>query len=122
MKLISCFRIIPLGALGALLALGAQAVAAVQLPASSRPNLVIPDSDLWTTVSLLSAGDPAANGYRMAGIPDGLGAFDNNDGTFSLLMAHELGGTVGITRAHGAKGAFVSKWVIRKDTLAVTSG
>ncbi len=29
--------------------------------------------------------------YRMVGIPDGLGAYDNGDGTFTVLMNHELG-------------------------------
>jgi hypothetical protein len=29
----------------------------------------------------------------MHGIPDGLGAFDNANGTFTLLMNHELGNT-----------------------------
>jgi hypothetical protein len=28
--------------------------------------------------------------YRMVGIPDGMGAFDNHDGTFTLLMNHEV--------------------------------
>ncbi|MEI9807468.1 MAG: hypothetical protein WDO16_06040 [Bacteroidota bacterium] len=37
--------------------------------------------------SILSAGD-AVGGYQMVGIPDGLGAFDNNDGTFTLLVNH----------------------------------
>jgi hypothetical protein len=60
--------------------------------------------------------------YGMNGIPDGLGAFDNGDGTFTLIMAHELGNTVGIIRDHGAKGAYVSKWIINKSTLAVASG
>ncbi|MGV3511301.1 MAG: alkaline phosphatase PhoX [Novosphingobium sp.] len=57
--------------------------------------------------------------YRMVGIPDGLGAFDNGNGTFTLLMNHELGATQGIVRAHGATGAFVSQWVIDKTTLQV---
>lgn len=96
--------------------------AAVQLPASSRTNVVLPDNNLWTTTALLSAGDAAQNGYRMVGIPDGLGAYDNNDGTFTVLMNHELGNTSGAVRAHGSNGAFVSKWVIRKDTLAIVSG
>jgi hypothetical protein len=56
------------------------------------------------------------------GIPDGLGAFDNGDGTFTLLMNHEIPATVGVTRAHGARGAFVSKWIIRKSDLAVIHG
>ncbi len=51
--------------------------------------------------SLLTVGDsvrPMPNGvdpYRMVGIPDGLGAFDNGDGTFTLLMNHEIGATAG---------------------------
>jgi hypothetical protein len=57
--------------------------------------------------------------YSMVGIPDGLGAFDNGDRTFTVLMTHEVGSTVGVTRDHGSKGAFVSQWTINKDTLAV---
>src|SRR5262245_40270588 len=58
----------------------------------------------------------------MAGIPDGLGAFDNGDGTFTVLMNHEIPGGAGAVRAHGANGAFVSEWVIDKTTLQVLSG
>jgi hypothetical protein len=39
----------------------------------------------------------------MVGISDGLGAFDNGDGTFTVLMNHEIANTLGVTRAHGAK-------------------
>ena len=60
--------------------------------------------------------------YRMVGIPDGLGAFDNSDGTFTLLANHELSGAEGITRAHGFRGAFVSRWTIDKETLTVLHG
>ena len=55
----------------------------------------------------------------MVGIPDGLGAFDNGDGTFTVLMNHELGSTAGVVRDHGFKGAFVSQLVIDKTTLEV---
>jgi hypothetical protein len=41
----------------------------------------------------------SVDGYRMVGIPDGLGAFDNGDRTFTLLMNHELGSTLGAVRA-----------------------
>ena len=79
------------------------------------------------TKILLTVGDSVPSpdggaGYRMAGIPDGLGAFDNGNGTFTVLMNHEITGTLGVTRAHGAIGAFVSKWTIRKSDLAVLSG
>jgi hypothetical protein len=56
----------------------------------------------------------------MSGIPDGLGAYDSGNGTFTVLMNHELGSGVGATRDHGSAGAFVSKWTINKNTLAVT--
>src|SRR4051812_34017194 len=49
------------------------------------------------TKSTLTAGD-AVGGYRMVGVPDGLGAFDNGDGTFTLLGNQELGNTAGVAR------------------------
>jgi hypothetical protein len=62
----------------------------------------------------------------MVGIPDGLGAFDNGDGTFTVLMNHEIPSNnppgPGIVRDHGANGAFVSKWTVSKDDLTVLHG
>ncbi|MEI7978991.1 MAG: cadherin-like beta sandwich domain-containing protein, partial [Bacteroidota bacterium] len=75
-----------------------------------------------TISKILTVGDSTAGGYKMVGIPDGLGAFDNNNGTFTLLMNHEINSTLGVARAHGGKGAFVSKWVINKSDLSVVSG
>ena len=72
-------------------------------------------------MSLLTVGD-SAGGARLVGIPDGMGAFDNNDGTFTVLVNHELNSSQGIVRAHGGIGAFVSKWIVDKNTLAVLSG
>jgi hypothetical protein len=71
--------------------------------------------------SLLNVGD-SVGGYRMVGIPDGLGAYDNGDGTFTVLVNHEIPAGEGAVRAHGARGAFVSKWVINLKTLQVLSG
>ncbi|MBO9700441.1 MAG: esterase-like activity of phytase family protein [Sporocytophaga sp.] len=71
--------------------------------------------------SILTAKDVIGN-YKMCGTPDGLGAFDNNDGTFTLLMNHEFVATAGVARAHGSTGSFVSKWVINKSDLTVISG
>jgi hypothetical protein len=93
---------------------------------SATPYLVSVDPAAKTT-SLLTVGDsvnnkPDGTPYRMVGIPDGLGTFDNGDGTFTLVMNHELVNTIGVERAHGAKGAFVSKWIIRKSDLTVVSG
>jgi hypothetical protein len=68
------------------------------------------------TVPILTVGD-SIHGYRMVGIPDGLGAFNSDRHDFTLIMNHELLGTSGIARAHGSKGAFVSRWKIDRRTL-----
>src|SRR5262249_39807789 len=69
------------------------------------------------TVPNLSTGLP----YSLNGIPDGEGAFDNGNGTFTVLVNHEIS-SGGVVRDHGANGAYVSKWVIQKNTLAVLGG
>jgi Domain of unknown function (DUF4114)/Bacterial protein of unknown function (DUF839) len=91
-------------------------------PSSSQTPYIVPVAPGVEVKSILTVGDAAPNGYKMAGIPDGLGAFDNGDGTFTVLMNHEIGSTLGGVRAHGSKGAFVSKWVIKKSDLSVVSG
>ncbi len=92
-------------------------------PSSSQSPYVVRSVPGVVTKAILSVGDsPAGSSYRMVGIPDGLGAFDNGDGTFTLFMNHELGSSQGEIRAHGARGAFVSKWTIEKDSLRVLQG
>lgn len=86
---------------------------------SQSPYLVSTDSHVYVE-SVITAGD-TVKGYTMTGLPDGLGAFDNGDGTFTVLMNQELGAGSGVARAHGAAGAFVSEWVIDKTTLEVKS-
>ncbi len=90
-------------------------------PSSSQtPYVTTSRSDVSIT-SILTVGD-GVGAYKMAGIPDGLGAYDNNNGTFTLLMNHEINNSTGGIRAHGSRGAFVSKWVINKSDLSVVSG
>jgi len=85
--------------------------------------------------SILSAGDsvPLAAGgnpvaahpttFKFAGIPDGLGAFDNGDGTYTVLVNQEIGAGLGVDRPGDAgQGAFVSRLVINKATNTVVSG
>jgi phosphodiesterase/alkaline phosphatase D-like protein len=92
-------------------------------PSSSQTPYIVPVAPGVLTTSILTVGDKAPNStYQMAGIPDGLGAFDNGDGTFTVLMNHEIAATSGAVRAHGSTGAFVSKWVIKKSDLSVVSG
>src|SRR6266850_780165 len=90
-------------------------------PSTSTDPYVLPLVSHIEITSILTTGD-FVGGYKMGGIPDGVGAYDNEDGTFTVLMNHELNNTVGVTRAHGAKGAYVSSWVIDKESLKVYSG
>ena len=96
-------------------------------PSSSQTSYLTPTSPGWSATALLTVGD-AINGYQMAGIPDGLGAYSNGNGTMTVLANHEIGNdfTTGVlkgaVRAHGAAGGFVSKWVINTSTWQVISG
>ncbi|MEI6328142.1 MAG: hypothetical protein WCP16_02840 [Pseudanabaena sp. ELA645] len=90
-------------------------------PSTTTTPYIIPVAPGVQLTSILTTGD-AVNGYKMVGLPDGLGAYDNGDGTFTVLMNHEIASTSGAVRAHGGKGAFVSAWVINKSDLKVVSG
>lgn len=93
------------------------------------PYLVPTDADPATPeidskvsfVPVMTVGDRVGD-YTMAGLPDGLGAFDNGDGTFTVLMNHEIAAADGAVHDHGFAGAFVSKLVIDKESLEVLEG
>ncbi len=104
-------------------------IAAISLapnPASGSDarSYVIPEPGVsGVTISpLLTVGDEPIGGYRMVGMPDGLGAFRNADGTISVLMNHELRPDQGAVRAHGRTGSFVSAHVIDPTSRQVLSG
>lgn len=90
-------------------------------PSSSQSPYLSPIVPEAKITSILTVTDKV-NGYMLAGLPDGVGAYDNGDSTFTMLVNHEIANTAGVVRAHGAKGAFVSKWVINKNNLSVLSG
>ncbi len=99
---------------------------------SSQSPYIVPIADGVTTRAILTAGD-SVDGYRFAGIPDGLAAFENEgkdgagDDTFTVLVNHEIGTTtvagvtspLGVVRDHGAAGAFVTKLTIDEKSLRV---
>ncbi|MEY5049049.1 MAG: putative phytase [Bacteroidota bacterium] len=92
-------------------------------PSTQVSPYLIADKPGVKLTSLLTVGDSVGvNNYKMVGIADGTGAYDNGNGTFTFLVNHELGADKGIVRAHGAKGAFVSKWTINKSDLTVLTG
>jgi Alkaline phosphatase PhoX len=113
--------------IGALIVCGAVTAAAFAAgstetgPSSSQSPYVLPSQDGVVTKSILTVGD-SVGGYRMVGIPDGLGAAKDRHGNFTVFMNHELANNLGAVRAHGSTGAFVSQWSIRKQSLAVNSG
>ena len=98
-------------------------------PSTDQTPYLTPVDPRVTFVSLLSAGDTVqgamtADGepWRFAGIPDGLGAYDNGDGTFTVLVNHELRATDGKSHDNGAaSGAFVDRLVIDKSSLRVVA-
>ena len=93
-------------------------------PSTTTEPYLVPSIPGVKFVSILTVGD-SIGGYRMVGIPDGLGAFLSGRGLFTLLMNHEItnGANVsGIQRAHGSNGAFVSRWTIDQRTLKVSKG
>lgn len=97
-------------------------VACVQSVALAADQYLRATDARWQVKPILSVGEQAVNGYAMAGIPDGLGAHANGDGTLTVLMNHEIAAGKGAVRAHGAKGAFVSSWVLRLADLKVLQG
>jgi hypothetical protein len=107
-------------ALAATVALAGLALAATAIKPYAEPV----GSD-YTIRPLFSADDkvPLLGGapgqqYRMVGIPDGLGAHPNGDGTSTLFMNHELNNTTlsePIVGGPKNRGAYVSQWILDAD-------
>ncbi len=106
---------------GLLTAGTAMAQTSVTGPSSSQTPYLNPTIANSTITSIFTATQTIGS-YTAAGLFDGAGEWDNGNGTFSMLINHEAGNTAGSVRAHGSLGAFVSKWIINKSTLAVVSG
>src|SRR5262245_34155537 len=79
---------------------------------TTEPYLLGTRSGVSTT-SILTTGD-SIGGYRMVGVPDGLGVWAEDSSTFNIVSHHELGRAAGAVRAHGSTGAFVSRWNIER--------
>ena len=110
-----------------ILALALMSIASAQTrgPSSSQVPYILPLAPGVQTVSILTVGDTLNTSdslYRLVGIPDGLGVSALGPDRFELLVNHELSGGSGSIHAHGADGAFVSKWVIRRSDLTVLEG
>lgn len=109
-------------ALSATSAVAAPPPAAFVGPSTTVEPYVLPVADGVSITSLLTVGDrTAGNGYRMVGIPDGLGALRTRGG-YELLMNHELRPDAGVVRDHGQTGAFVSRLTVDGRTGEVVRG
>ncbi len=105
-----------------LLAFGANCFAASNEVSTSQAWLKSL-SPAWQVKPLLNVGDAVGvKNYRMVGIPDGLGALNNGDGTLSIYMNHEIGKDQGKNRKHFGRGAFVSHWILDIASLKITYG
>jgi hypothetical protein len=88
-------------------------------------NLTI--SSLLTNGEVVNGLTAGSSVYTPAGIFDGMGAYDNNDGTYSLLVNHELGSSAGYqyqvqVKAGSAPlttqtvtGGRISRFIVAKD-------
>lgn len=89
---------------------------------------ITPGINLTSILTVKDTAEPPLTGtttnetYETVGIFDGMGAFDNGDGTFTLLVNHELSSGTGVIRDHGSNGAFVSRYIVAKDDFEVLSG
>lgn len=74
-------------------------------------------------IPLITVPEAAPNGYRMAGVPDGIGAFINDPQQphlFDVLVTHELRYNQGGVRLHAPSGAFISRWRFDASALSDT--
>ncbi len=129
--------------LGVSLALAVSCAASAQSlitgPSSSATPYVraVAGAPAVDIMSFLTVGDSVnmrADGvtpYRFAGIPDGMGAYDNGNGTMTLFVNHEHTTTAnGANHAHQVPGvvggAYVSRWIVNTnagaDFLRVSNG
>lgn len=93
-------------------------------PSTSTPTYIVNLEPNVQIVPILTAGDalPGSTTGVLAGLLDGMGAFDNGDGTMTVLVAHEIRADVGVPRDHGAIGAFIDAIIVDQGTLQVISG
>jgi muconolactone delta-isomerase len=103
----------------------AAALVAAALAATAVKPYAVPIGGEYSVTPLFSADDkvPLLGGapgqqYRMVGIPDGLGAHPNGDGTSTLYMNHELNSNQLSEPVVGGpknRGTYVSQWILDGD-------
>jgi hypothetical protein len=112
-------------------AVGAGAIAAVSATAgpqddgfkTARPDQLVPTAPGVVVDKILSVGDiipeDQTPDYQMSGIPDGIGAYKDKNGTLQVLMNHELGATFpGVPPGVNTR---ISKLTLNRKTHGVLS-
>jgi hypothetical protein len=119
-------RKVILAAVGVAVLAGAAAATAAIAPIK---EYAVPLTSEYSIKKIISSGDTVpetsdpTKQYQMVGIPDGLGAHDNGDGTATVYMNHELTGTTLSEPVLGDPlngGALVSKLIIDEDGTVVS--
>jgi serralysin len=91
-------------------------------PSTTHTPYIISSEPNVTFTSILTVGETVPGAITgFVGRTDGIGAFDNGNGTATVLVNHELGAGQGVVRAHGSAGAFVERLTINIATLQVIS-
>lgn len=101
-----------------------------QGPSSSRSPYLLPTGNagvvrsitsITTATDLVPTTGALTTPYEMAGLMDGIGAYDNGNGTVTVLVCHEINTTLGAIRKHGGRGTFITEMIVDKNTLEVLS-
>jgi Ca2+-binding RTX toxin-like protein len=90
-------------------------------PSTTTDPYLLPLEPNIRLTSIVTSGDALPGDGVFGGVPDGIGAFDNGDGTMTILVNHELTSSEGLVRDHGSKGAYIDRIVVDKATLTVVS-
>ncbi len=95
-------------------------------PSTTQTPYLVASAPRVAFTSILSAGDiagskPGGAARPFVGVPDGIGAFGNGDGTATVLVNHEIGAASGVVREHGSAGAFIDRFVIDTRTLQIVA-
>jgi hypothetical protein len=89
-----------------------------------KPVYVVADNSAATVTQILASGDSVAGSAKWQGIPDGMGAIKNPNGTVSVFVNHELATSdpfvANTERAYGGYGTTISKVTTNAAGTAVT--
>jgi hypothetical protein len=116
-------KISTVGALFAALT-GSTLLATPAFALEPKPVYVVAANSAATVTQILASGDSVAGSAKWQGIPDGMGAVKNPNGTISVFVNHELATSdpfvAKTERAYGGYGATISKVTTNAAGTAVT--